>query len=449
MFYFEMCMWKFLIFLGTLYILYCLFAKQTKKSASSTSILSTSKKDTAIGIIFGKQGKKIFYSPSDNEGHVFVTGGSGSGKTSSILIPTLNAFQGTFFCIDISGDICPNIQKNNKIVFDPEDSMASPYNIFDMIDTLSTLSEQNEALEQLAYLIMPENINMTDSALFFLTEGRKILTSAFLAFYHLGFDFIQICEIIYQNSWKDLFNLIDKTKNRDAIAYINSFLGTNEQNTAGCKQQADTAIKLFATNEKIKHALRRPHEKELYYSPQQLEKYNVFVNIQDAKLMLYAPLMHIITAQSLEYFSTRSKRNKHTILFALDEFPSLGKLDIIHALRTLRKKKIRIMILTQSLSDIDLLYGQNERICMMNNFDFKVILHAGDPDTQNYFSKLIGQKIIKRHSHTQSNGKNSNTTSEQKDWIIEPTDFSKLSDCLILIFPTGYIQLKKNYWFKK
>lgn len=176
MFYFEMCMWKFLIFLGTLYILYCLFAKQTKKSASSTSILSTSKKDTAIGIIFGKQGKKIFYSPSDNEGHVFVTGGSGSGKTSSILIPTLNAFQGTFFCIDISGDICPNIQKNNKIVFDPEDSMASPYNIFDMIDTLSTLSEQNEALEQLAYLIMPENINMTDSALFFLTEGRKIET---------------------------------------------------------------------------------------------------------------------------------------------------------------------------------------------------------------------------------------------------------------------------------
>lgn len=243
--------------------------------------------------------------------------------------------------------------------------------------------------------------------------------------------------------------MIDKTKNRDAIAYINSFLGTNEQNTAGCKQQADTAIKLFATNEKIKHALRRPHEKELYYSPQQLEKYNVFVNIQDAKLMLYAPLMHIITAQSLEYFSTRSNQNKHTILFALDEFPSLGKLDIIHALRTLRKKKIRIMILTQSLSDIDLLYGQNERICMMNNFDFKVILHAGDPDTQNYFSKLIGQKIIKRHSHTQSNGKNSNTTSEQKDWIIEPTDFSKLSDCLILIFPTGYIQLKKNYWFKK
>ena len=45
--------------------------------------------------------------------------------------------------------------------------MASPYNIFDMIDTLSTLSEQNEALEQLAYLIMPENINMTDSPSFF------------------------------------------------------------------------------------------------------------------------------------------------------------------------------------------------------------------------------------------------------------------------------------------
>ena len=35
--------------------------------------------------------------------------------------------------------------------------------------------------------------------------------------------------------------------------FISSFVGASEQNTAGCKQAADDALKLFAANEKIKN----------------------------------------------------------------------------------------------------------------------------------------------------------------------------------------------------
>lgn len=59
------------------------------------------------------------------------------------------------------------------------------------------------------------------------------------------------------------------------------------------------------------------------------------------------------------------------------------------------------MILTQSMADIDLLYGKAERMAMMNNFSFKVILEASDTETQDYFAKLIGYKPTKRKVYQQ------------------------------------------------
>ena len=70
------------------------------------SQLKRTSKSKAKGIIFGKQGLSLVYSPTQQEGHVAVFGGSGLGKTSALLIPTLRSWSGTSFTIDISGDIC-------------------------------------------------------------------------------------------------------------------------------------------------------------------------------------------------------------------------------------------------------------------------------------------------------------------------------------------------------
>ena len=60
---------------------------------------------TPNGFTFGLLGGKKVYLPCDGEGHIAIFGGSGQGKTSALLIPSLRVWQGPFFCIDISGDI--------------------------------------------------------------------------------------------------------------------------------------------------------------------------------------------------------------------------------------------------------------------------------------------------------------------------------------------------------
>lgn len=429
-------------------IIFVCITECRKKLEKRQNQLKKASKTKARGIIFGKQGFSLVYSPTQQEGHVAVFGGSGLGKTSALLIPTLRSWNGTSFTIDISGDICKNVNIQRKMIYEPANPNSIPYNIFGTIDQMADEDDQNEALEEIAFLLMPDDERMSDTSKFFQVEGRKILTAALIAFYHAGMDFIPICEKIVRSGWKELFQEIDATGYDKATQYINSFAGASEQNTAGCKQSCDIVLKLFATNEKIKKTIRRPHAGEKDFFPAKIENHNVFVVVEDSKLKIYAPLLHIITAQSLEYFSQRSNEKKHTILFCLDEFASLGKMEITDALRKLRKKRIRIMMLTQSMADIDLIYGRDERMAMMNNYRFKVVLGASDTDTQEYFAKLIGYQDTKKYSKSRNASQTTQTESEVKEWAIEPAELDRLKKELVLLHPDGYMKLKKNYYYR-
>lgn len=412
---------------------------------------------SAHGVIFGKKGTRLAYSPESAEGHVGVFSASGTGKTAAVGIPTLRAWQGTSFVIDISGDICRNCpQMPDKIIFEPDNNSTLPYNIFSTIDALKSSEDKHEALEQLAYLIMPEPPQITENARFFLVNGRKILTSSLIAFYDDGMDFIPICEKIVGNSWSDLFRAIDATENAAAQMYINSFVGASEQNTSGCKQSCDDAIKLFATNAHIKRSIRRPMSTETAIEPQKIEENNIFIVVTEDKLSLYSPLLNIITSQFMQYIGTRQvSENAPTILLFLDEFGSL-KIDsdlVLDAVRRFRKRRCRLMLLTQNTVDLDLIYGKNASRAILANLRYKALLGGlGEPESQKYFAELIGYTIAKRKSTTSSNTNVSQTKAESREWLIEPADLDRQGRNTLLLlssdFEHGYIKLRKNFYFK-
>ena len=462
MIYFE-CLWHKIsekeLFVLALIVLIVFFLIYQSKNSGKLREIRFADKGKEHGVVFGKKGSKVLYSPEDSEGHIGVFSASGTGKTSAIGIPTLRTWHGTSYVIDISGDICKNCPNmtNNKLVFSPETLDSSPYNLFGVIDDFSDYSDKNEALEQLAFLLMPNEISMNDNAKFFLVNGRKILTASLIAFYSIGMDFIDIATKIVESDWSELFREIDKTENKDAIIYINSFLGASEQNTAGCKQTCDEALKLFATNSKIKRSIRRPKEGEAAIQPKMLEKNNIFVVVGEDKLALYMPLMNIITSQIMQYIGTRKVTDDSlTILLFLDEYGSL-KIDsniVLDSVRRFRKRKCRVMLLMQNISDMTILYGGEVTRAILSNLRFKILLGGlGEPESQKYFAELIGYKKNKKVSKTKNSGKTVLTETEAKEWVIEPADLDRQGkDCAILILSSeknGYIRLKKNYYFRK
>lgn len=392
----------------------------------------------AKGILFGKKFGLLAYSPEQDEGHILVLGPSGTGKTSALLIPTLRSWQGTALVVDISGDISANVNTPNKIVFDPTAESCIPYDVFASINAVTDETEQQERLEQLAYLLLPDKANDSEAGIFFTKNGRKMIAAALICYYGMGWNFIEICEFFLGHDWRSLLNDIAKQQNPIANMFISSFAGASEQNTAGCKQAADDALKLFATNDKIKNALRNVPSYEKAISPATLETSSVYIYIPDEKLKIYGDLLRIITAQSMEYFSSRPTENKQTILFCLDEFASFGKLQIVESLRKLRKRRIRILVLTQSLADLDMIYGKDERKAMLSNFKFTVLLGCKDAETQEYFSKMIGEK--RSLLATDPN--------QKPQPIIKPADLAHLEQDLFVICDDGAIRLRKNFYFK-
>ena len=392
----------------------------------------------ARGILFGKKLSLLAYSPEQDEGHILVMGPSGTGKTSALLIPTLRSWQGTALVVDISGDISANVNTPNKIVFDPTSENCIPYDVFASINEVTDDTERQERLEQLAYLLLPDKANDSEAGIFFTKNGRKMITAALICYYGMDWGFVEICEFFLGHDWRSLLNDIAKQQNLIANMFISSFAGASEQNTAGCKQAADDALKLFATNDKIKNALRKVPSYEKAISPAMLETSSVYIYIPDEKLKIYGDLLRIITAQSMEYFSSRPTENKQTILFCLDEFASFGKLQIVESLRKLRKRRIRILVLTQSLADLDMIYGKDERKAMLSNFKFTVLLGCKDAETQEYFSKMIGEK--RSLLATDPN--------QKPQPIIKPADLAHLEQDLFVICDDGAIRLRKNFYFK-
>ena len=392
----------------------------------------------ARGILFGKKLSLLAYSPEQDEGHILVMGPSGTGKTSALLIPTLRSWQGTALVVDISGDISANVNTPNKIVFDPTSENCIPYDVFASINAVTDETERQGRLEQLAYLLLPDKANDSEAGIFFTKNGRKMITAALICYYGMDWGFVEICEFFLGHDWRSLLNDIAKQQNPIANMFISSFAGASEQNTAGCKQAADDALKLFATNDKIKNALRKVPSYEKAISPATLETSSVYIYIPDEKLKIYGDLLRIITAQSMEYFSSRPMENKQTILFCLDEFASFGKLQIVESLRKLRKRRIRILVLTQSLADLDMIYGKDERKAMLSNFKFTVLLGCKDAETQEYFSKMIGEK----HSLLATD------PNQKPQPIIKPADLAHLEQDLFVICDDGAIRLRKNFYFK-
>ena len=422
----------------------------------------------ASGIIFGKSDDLLVCSPENEEGHVAIFGGTGLGKTLAILVQTLRKWRGTAFVIDIAGDICKNVDMPNKLIYEPENPESTPYNIFAEIDEAEDEDEQNELLATLAHLLMPDVRKDNSTTMFFKTEGRKMCIASLISYYHAGYDFIEICRIIIKSDWETLLADIAEQGNDTAIQFISSFIGTKGENTAGCKQALDKAINLFAFSKKLKRNIRRPKPGEQHISPDKLEEHNVFVVLDDAKLKVYAPLLHVITAQSLNYMSKRVNYSGKTILFCLDELATYGRIDLTEALRKLRKKRVRVMVLTQSMADMDLIYGWDERKVMMDNFAFTVILGSDDPNTQEPFSKKIGERtVIKTRKSTTKrpittvkqsqllpgnefivHGTEVTTTEheyEQVERIISPAELGRLGDDLILLTRDDYMRLKKNF----
>lgn len=429
-------------------------------------VVKTTKKKEFRGIIYGRKGHKIAYSPTEEENHVVVFGGTGSGKTYHILSPSLRSWisgtgADTFFALDIvernqnvdkcekNYSLADSIECNNKLVFEITNKNSIPYDLFFIADHKSDMADKIAEIEKICEILIGFDKDSLEQSTgnFFAQGGLELLKAIFIHYYFQGLDFPEICTLCHEKSSEELIFELGSSDISRARMKINRFeklIENRQSDFSGIIDKVLSVTEPFLIDEcnSLSKTLRRPYSGENCFNPSVLENKNVFLVIPDDKVKLYKIAVKLVVQQCLDYFSTRSTNSKTNILFAIDEYSTFN-IDLTDALNKYRKRKVRILALTQSLMSLDIAVGELKRKSYLDNFQTKILLNVGEPDAQSYFARMIGMSENKRYSKSENSQDTTYSESEIRDFPISPDYLGRMTKTAIIINKNGWTELRK------
>lgn len=399
------------------------------------------------GFVFGSLKRKYVIKDEYADGHILVIGGAGTGKSSCIAIPTLMSWNERVFAIDVKGELYQKRKERrgekNLKVFNPSDVGANGYDPFYLLKNSKNLVQ---SVNEISLSIIPLKPDVKDP--YWITQAQSYLTGAILFYYNFELNFSETMMEIKSKPCVELVETIMQSDNTQAKMQMSTFVGMDGKTLSGIYSEVSRHIMPFATDSDLIKALNGEGN---CITPNDLEEgYDIFICIKEEYMEQWKALVGMMCNQFLKSFEKREDGNNKPILFLLDEFPRLGKIQAItNGLATLRSKKIEIALFVQSKSQLNLFYGKEEAEVIADNCTYKAILGAGDTNTQEWCSKLVGTYDKKKLSSNYNTdvlgvgkGAGTSTTTEEKR-IIKPEEFAYLQD-IVCIFPTGYLRVNKT-----
>lgn len=470
------------------------------------------------GVFFGTKriNNKIKYvgKPKDSDGHVLVIGGAGSGKSSCVAIPTLETWEGTIFAIDIKGELTKYWNEKlagkrpTKIINLTKDKGDYPgYDPFYFLGQKGNEDDLVQNAREIAQAIIQIPPHTLEP--FWLQAAQHILTASLL--YHhkcCNATFNDAIKSTQKTQLNTLIKQINEGDCEEAQLHIMQFLKSadikDNKTLAGISAELSNNIMVFATDPRIKAAFT-PTEDSVRW--EDLTDHNIFMRIAEDKLGQWDGAITLMLTQLIRSLERRQdKKYTHDekpivrsasgkeippTLLLLDEFPRLGKVDVIqNAVSTLRSKGVTICLMMQSLAQLDRTYGKETRQIVVDNCQYKAILQVTDPENQKTFSDMIGTIKVATGglnvSNSESTGESTNSQStalkaddilnyikgrplnqsarssghnqsvtggttgsinETREPIVHPHELATLDD-IVLLTPNGFCRVDKAPYYK-
>lgn len=431
------------------------------------------------GIIFGRSNGRWVFSPAigSSAPHCFVYGATGSGKTQSIILPTIAAWpkNSHIFCIDVSGDISNTIDQNPWMrgEYIPLDFSSWDANVrFDVFNEIKCKSEQarkcgadiaqikaieENEIEKIALCLIPYPKQGDSSNQYFVDGGRDLLCSTLLAGYFSNREFVETLTFLTETPLDSLIRQLSGCGVKKAIVKVNQFIGQSEKNLAGVRGEAVKAAERIIKNSIASRILTPPsqEEKAILLSPKSIENHDIFIRLSMTDINVLSPIIGLIISQMSDYFYSRniSYAEQHPILIIADELASYCKYwpGIENDFRNLRKFGIRFLMCAQDFSSIDNEIGKSKRETILANTGYKIILNAFVAADQRELSNIVGkEETLKRIQNFSPYSPNSFSDRWEFQDVIPPEDFGTLSakHKLIILSPEGWEEISTAPFWK-
>ena len=425
----------------------------------------------APGFFFGDADQRGYGSyvgmPQGADGNILVIGGNGSGKSSGIVKPTLETWRGAICATDIKGELSSyytevyqRASKSGKkmrpyIIFDPTQPDGLSYDPFWWLlqDDMTNLYSN---IKDIVLAMIPKAPN--DPQPFWIEAEQSILTVGLIYYFKLGLSFSEsICALLRNDLYVFFKEISSSDTGSDVIIPLLGMFAKMKPETLACiDRELRDKLHPFAADPYISHAFRGEREGAACFNWRHLDQVNVFLRIPQNRIDQWGGAVNLMYTQLIRYLECKPERysaegqNNVQTLVLMDEFPRFGKLELFaNTLPTLRSKNVNICLVVQSLAQLDMLYGTNERRTIFDNCQYQAILRANDAETQEILSRLIGSTSVLLESVSRNLDESGEKTgySTQRSIGREPRVFphelSTLTDVL-LISPCGVSRLEKR-----
>ena len=317
---------------------------------------------------------------------LLTLGGPGSGKTQSIILPTIadRMLAGHSLVVaDPQGELsahvlrCAAVTRHMVVVHDPTSAAGPRCNLAQGIRSVSDARAIADVLVPSAH---GDNRFWTDSA-------AALLAACLIRFDDLG--------AIYNamNDMKALAHTL-RAQRDDAALLANSFIasvGSDGKVAANVIATLATALAGWASAEVRANTSVSDFDAALIVSQPTV----VVLTCPGRMRAVYASYLGATLRKLMLDLDTIGERNHGPLPMPvgviLDEFPTLGRLDSLVAdVNLVRKRRISIVIGAQTKGQFELLYGREGTQALFTGLATQVVYGGCDADTAEFYSRASG-----------------------------------------------------------
>ncbi|MGB0524631.1 MAG: VirD4-like conjugal transfer protein, CD1115 family [Flammeovirgaceae bacterium] len=336
--------------------------------------------------------------------HLYVLGKSGSGKTTTFLLPNVIVNQGV-----------------SKVVFDPSSEIynqTAPYlkkskvrvKLFDVSRVAASLKYNPLArasnvseMKKIAEIIICSAFPDTESGTSFWNNGaQSLLAIPIQALKESPIHEANLSEI------RRFINMIGVEKEEDKLtrlilqAQSDSLL---KEYLAFQAQEDKIKWGIVATVKAALHKFADPQLAELTsddtitFEDLRKEPTVLFIRVPEEQVLYYSFLIALLYTDLFNFFMSLPQKGKPylPVYMLMDEFAnSSGKIpSFANIITVLRKRKVSVSIVIQDLSQLFKIYGKEDALTILNGgISNQVILPGVSHEVSNELSAMLGQKTI-------------------------------------------------------
>ena len=424
-----------------------------------------------VGIYLGiwRSGWRSSYLRDCGPGHVLVMAPTRSGKGVGVVVPTLLTWPYSTLVHDLKGEnwqLTAGARRRMGQIclkFDPTDTTGASvkYNPLEQV-RLHTVHEAEDVQNIVHIIVDPDGKGLNDH---WVKTGAALLTGAILHLLYAepnktlrglaGFLSDPGCTLMDtiqrmlktehdpdgSMSWCDYRGVPTRTHPLVAES-MRELLSKSDNERAGVFSTVMSFLSLY--RDPIVAANTEYSEFKISDLVNHERPVSLYLVVPMASRDRLRPLTRLILNQivrtlttTLAYKNGRAvPANRYPLLLMLDEFPMLGRLDVLaEALSLIAGYGIRACLVAQDLTQIHAAYGREEAVTI--NCDTIVAFAPNKMQTAQELSKFVGETTVRHAQRTVSSGGTSVSEPEVGRPLITPDEVRRLGAGEVLVLPRG------------